>query len=141
MSQELNNDPLIGKLTQFNPATGSMDRDAMLFAAGRASAPRPRGWQALAGTLACSQAVMLAAWLTLSGAEIQPAQPGTKFAEAPPVLPVAQSSVRSLAIDSYGNMMRQVAEGTLPSPMPVEDSGSARSILSAHSSSLESLVE
>jgi hypothetical protein len=48
------------RLSRFTPDSGSLDRDAMLFAAGRASARPNRGWIALASVLASSQALSLA---------------------------------------------------------------------------------
>ena len=53
-------DPLIQRLTQFTPDGGGLDRDAVLFAAGRASARPSRGWAALAAALATSQVLTLA---------------------------------------------------------------------------------
>jgi hypothetical protein len=48
------------RLSRFTPDAGSLDRDAMLFAAGRASARPNRGWIALASVLASTQALSLA---------------------------------------------------------------------------------
>jgi hypothetical protein len=64
-SNELN-DPLADKLGRFTPDTTGLDRDALLFQAGRASVHPPRVWPALAGVLALSQAVTLLIFLTHS---------------------------------------------------------------------------
>src|SRR5437667_425569 len=45
MLEDLTRDPLLQNLARFTPATAGIDRDAMLFAAGRASAPKPYGWK------------------------------------------------------------------------------------------------
>ncbi|CAN5213652.1 hypothetical protein BH10PLA2_BH10PLA2_34000 [soil metagenome] len=141
MSQDLNNDPLISKLTQLTPATSTIDRDAMLFAAGRASAPRARGWQALAGALACSQAVMLAFWLV----QPSPMLPGGQMAKsrfdtsAP--LDVNRLASSPLPSDSYGKLMAQAASGEIPVPAPLADAQPSRSILATDLSSLNSLLD
>ncbi len=51
---------VIAKLESFTPA--APDRDAILFAAGRASAAPSRGWKRLAAALAVSQCVTLGLW-------------------------------------------------------------------------------
>jgi hypothetical protein len=56
----MSDDPLIERLTQFTPDGGKLDRDALLFAAGRASARPSRGWAVLAAALATSQLLTLA---------------------------------------------------------------------------------
>jgi hypothetical protein len=56
-------DPVIDKLARFTP-TDRLDRDDLLFRAGRASAPDRRGWIALAGLLAVTQVATLAFWFT-----------------------------------------------------------------------------
>jgi hypothetical protein len=57
-------EPIIDRLSQFTPNGSSLDRDALLFAAGRASVHPNRGWMALAGMLATSQVMTLALfWL------------------------------------------------------------------------------
>src|SRR5436309_13213798 len=54
MSEELTE-----RLSHFTPDGGALDRDAVLFAAGRASARPNRRWVALAGGLAASQLLTL----------------------------------------------------------------------------------
>jgi hypothetical protein len=53
-------EPLADRLKQFTPDGATLDRDALLFHAGRASARAPRGWKLLAATLAAGQIVTLA---------------------------------------------------------------------------------
>jgi hypothetical protein len=47
------------RLRQFTPDAGGLDRDALLFAAGRGSARPNRGWKTLASLLAGTQALSL----------------------------------------------------------------------------------
>jgi hypothetical protein len=54
------NDPLIERLGRFTPEAAGLDRNAVLFAAGRASARPNRRWQALAGGLAACQLISVA---------------------------------------------------------------------------------
>jgi hypothetical protein len=48
------------RLSRFTPSAGSLERDALLFAAGRRSARPNRGWITLAAALAGTQALSLA---------------------------------------------------------------------------------
>ncbi|HEV2971648.1 MAG TPA: hypothetical protein VGY55_16850 [Pirellulales bacterium] len=54
------NDPIVEQFLRFTPDPAGLDRDALLFAAGRASARPSRRWQALAGALAACQLLNLA---------------------------------------------------------------------------------
>jgi hypothetical protein len=53
-------EPFIERLSRFTPDGSNLDRDALLFAAGRASACRNRAWPTLSGLLAASQLLTLA---------------------------------------------------------------------------------
>jgi hypothetical protein len=53
-------EPIFERLSRFTPDAGGLDRDALLFAAGRASARPNRGWMTLASLLAGTQALSLA---------------------------------------------------------------------------------
>lgn len=55
----MSDDPFLERLSGFTPDAAGLDRDALLFAAGRASARPSRRWQALAGTLAACQLLTL----------------------------------------------------------------------------------
>jgi hypothetical protein len=77
-------EPFLERLSRFTPDAGSVDRDALLFATGRASARPNRGWMVLAAALAAMQAVSLVAlWPhpapTGAGAPMQ-------IANAPPMV-------------------------------------------------------
>ncbi|MHB1424734.1 MAG: hypothetical protein ACYC3I_16310 [Gemmataceae bacterium] len=52
-------EPFAERLSRFTPDATSLDRDALLFAAGRASASSSWRWQTLAGVLAASQLLTL----------------------------------------------------------------------------------
>ena len=54
-------DPVTDRLARFTPNAAGLDRDALLFAAGRRSARGSRLWPVAAGLLAVSQAVTLVA--------------------------------------------------------------------------------
>ncbi|HVX11649.1 MAG TPA: hypothetical protein VHC22_10750 [Pirellulales bacterium] len=56
-------EPLIERLSRFTPAASGLDRDALLFAAGRGSARPNRGWMLLSGFLATTQLVALGLFL------------------------------------------------------------------------------
>jgi hypothetical protein len=141
MSESMSNDPLVAKLIQFNPAASTIDRDAMLFAAGRASAPRSQGWKALAGILACSQAAMIALWFSVTPSGIPSNQPLVPVAPWPVASSSDEATVHALALDSYGNLMHEAASGKLPTPSPAADAVTSGSILSTDSNSLNSLLE
>jgi hypothetical protein len=52
-------EPVENLLSRFTPDGRGLDRDALLFAAGRASVRPRRGWQVAAGVLAASQLLTL----------------------------------------------------------------------------------
>jgi hypothetical protein len=54
-------EPFLERLSRFTPDAGRLDRDALLFAAGRSSVHPSRGWMTMAGLLAGTQAL----WLVL----------------------------------------------------------------------------
>jgi len=54
-------DPVTDRLTRFTPNASGLDRDALLFAAGRRSARGSRLWPVAAALLAISQVVTLVA--------------------------------------------------------------------------------
>jgi hypothetical protein len=56
---EMNVDPLAQKLARFTPDATGLDRDALIFAAGRASVRPRRHWPMLTGLLALTQSLTL----------------------------------------------------------------------------------
>ena len=53
-------EPSLERLSRFTPDAGRLDRDALLFAAGRSSARPNRGWMTLAALLVGTQSLSLA---------------------------------------------------------------------------------
>jgi hypothetical protein len=80
---------VIGKLESFTPA--AVDRDALLFAAGRASVKPSPGWKWLAGALGVTQALTLAVWLAPRPAPhpVDPIPAPDPVLADEPVIPVA----------------------------------------------------
>ncbi len=137
----MSRDHLIEKLARFSPASSSIDRDAMLFAAGRASAPRTRGWKATAGVLACSQVVMVAMWFSVLRSPSPQVLSNTLLAANANSRTTSDGPVSQLSDDSYANLMHQMEAGVLPPPRPIEDPVPAQPILSAGLNSLTSSLE
>ncbi len=75
-------EPFLERLSRFTPDAGGLDRDALLFAAGRGSARPNRGWKALAALLAGTQMLSLALLFQL------PTPPAVGFREAVANVPV-----------------------------------------------------
>src|SRR5437764_15363134 len=78
--------PFAERLSRFTPDATGLDRDGLLFAAGRASARPNRRWIALAGALAACQL------LTLTLLWLRPAGPKDALVTAPAVPEAAASS-------------------------------------------------
>lgn len=79
---------VIDTLGRFSPAP--MDRDAILFAAGRASAKPPGRWKWIAASLAVSQCLTLCLWLAPKKPEpptIVPELRSVEPDEPPPAAP------------------------------------------------------
>ena len=107
-------EPILERLSRFTPDAGGLDRDALLFAAGRDSARPNRGWMTLASLLAGTQALSLALlWphsspsvgkstVSLAGVPAPPAAPGPPAtgASADPGLWSARRGL--LESDSHG---------------------------------------
>jgi hypothetical protein len=101
-------DPIEERLGRLTPAGSGLDRTALLFAAGRASARPNRSWQALAGALAALQVLTLVLlWPHLAAAPISGPGPAPRVADvAPTPHPAPEPSSllvqRNLAIQSEG---------------------------------------
>jgi hypothetical protein len=83
-------EPFLERMSRFTPDAGSVNRDALLFATGRASARPNRGWIALAGALAATQVLSLALlWphstLPGAGSPVQFANAPSADPEPPPL--------------------------------------------------------
>jgi hypothetical protein len=66
-------DPMTERLSRLTPNAAGLDRDAILFAAGRQSVRRSRLWPGVAGLLAIAQAVTLIALWPRSTETVVPA--------------------------------------------------------------------
>jgi len=86
--------PSLEPLSRFTPDAGRLDRDALLFAAGRASARPGRRWRAVATLLAATQTLSL--WTLLRPS---PALPNGGPASS---LPVVRSPEHPDATSSTG---------------------------------------
>jgi hypothetical protein len=110
-------EPLAERLSRFTPDAGKLDRDALLFAAGRASARPGRPWMALAGALAASQLLtLLFLWPRTPAAT--PSGPPT-----PPIVVLPTAPVPPPDPSSWSSLRERIfaaGEG-LPAP-PADDS-------------------
>jgi len=119
----MSDDPLIKRLSQFTPDGSGLDRDGLLFAAGRASARPSRCWPALAGMLAVSQVVILAiVFWPHSGTPVPDlikAPPIVTVEPAPPLdHPEPSSPAESPGLWAVREQII-AADGKLPLPTPV----------------------
>jgi hypothetical protein len=108
-------DPLTTRLSRFTPDSSGLDREALLFAAGRASAPRARRWQILAGLLVASQLLTLVLLWPPVSSPVHPslALPNPTIEPAPPPAPEGPLPW------SVGNRSFAL-EGDLPAPAAIE---------------------
>ncbi len=115
-------DPIEERLGRLTPAGSGLDRTALLFAAGRASARPNRPWQALAGALVALQVVTLVLlWPHPLAAPDSGPAPGPRVADVAPSphSPAGPSSLlqqRTLAIQSEGEWPLPTATDTTATP-------------------------
>jgi hypothetical protein len=131
MHEELGHDPVLGKLAQFTPDSGRIDRDELLFAAGRASAPKARAWKIAVLVLAICQAAILIVWT----AGIQPtnprSNPSVQSIESQNGLPASEPSTNAPdPAGSYVEIVRRWERDALPPPAPIADPNPPDPILS-----------
>ncbi len=97
------------RLGHLLPEAGGFDRDALLVAAGRATARPNRGWIALAGVLASSQVLTLALLWPSRMSSSSPGEPRPAVMEPTlPLIPLEPSSWRRLqdrAMAADGNLL------------------------------------
>jgi len=132
MLEDLTRDPLLQNLARFTPASAGIDRYAMLFAAGRASAPKAYGWKLAAAALALAQVVTLAVWFAGSRSEATAQLALPPVVEQAPDVPDSPVSpaLEPLPAASYGSLVRRWERDGLPPPAPVADPVPARPTLS-----------
>jgi hypothetical protein len=90
-------EPFLERLTRFAPDAGGLDRDALLFAAGRSSARPNRGWKTLAGLLAGTQALSLVLLWP------RPTPPTCGFVELVVAVPEPPATLEPPKSDSWAN--------------------------------------
>jgi hypothetical protein len=87
------------RLSRFKPDAGGLDRDALLFAAGRASARPNRGWVALAALLANTQILSL----VLFWPRIAPQEGGLTVAVAVPPVPLPSAPLEPPTSEAWAS--------------------------------------
>lgn len=91
------------KLGRFTPVGPALDRDDLLFAAGRASVRSPRRWKWAAGLLAVSQAatlgLLVVTWRSAGTSAGVPTPPARYEPETPPEPPSDSYLVLTRASD------------------------------------------
>ncbi|HTU20580.1 MAG TPA: hypothetical protein VMG10_21140 [Gemmataceae bacterium] len=118
-------------LSCFTPDATGLDRDALLFAAGRASARTQRKWQAVAGALALSQVLTLVClWPRTPQPTRMPApvvvdspapdMPPDESVPAPPLKGMWHARMRSLDFDQPESIGE---EQLVPPPPPLRAFG------------------
>jgi hypothetical protein len=109
---------IIDRLSRFTPDGAGLDRDRLLFEAGRASARPNRSLRAFCAGLAATQVLTLALWLwPRPAAGIAAPDRGTPmvFESAPPIAPApALLALREQALATEGDLP---AAGGFPSPV------------------------
>lgn len=108
-------EPLPELLARFTPKEAGLDRDALLFEAGRASVRPSRTWQALAGFLAATQTATLLAVVAL-GLPSHRSEPS--LASAPPAGRDAET-LRQFEAPPF-SAARLGRSGELPDLLPPE---------------------
>jgi hypothetical protein len=99
-------EPLAEHLSRFTPDATGLDRDALVFAAGRVSARPSRLWQCLVGALTLSQVLTLV-WLWPQTPSSSPAPPSASVVASKPVHVEATGVPASKPDPSEWRVLRQ----------------------------------
>src|SRR5262245_32129911 len=100
-------DPVTDRLSRFTPSATGLDRDAILFAAGRKSARASRLWPVAAGLLAASQIVTLVLlWPRTQEVAVQPPVPAV-HSSPEFTLPPPSASPDALSAGSRPEMLQK----------------------------------
>lgn len=115
--------PLAEILSRFTPDGTRLDRDTLLFAAGRASARPNRRWQVFAGALAaCQLLTLMALWPRTPSASFRPPSVAVRPSElAAPLTPHDPSELGVLSehlLASDGDWVSPAEEGPMIAPEP-----------------------
>jgi len=119
----------IKRLSRFTPDGSALDRDALLFAAGRASARPSRRWLALAGVLATSQLLSLVLlWPPAGTHDPIPVAASVPAPNTETPAPASEATnlwqLRDRVIASEGNLPASPpVEGLVPSEPPLRAFG------------------
>jgi hypothetical protein len=116
-------EPLAERLSRFTPEGSGLDRDGLLFAAGRASARPNRRWVGLAAALAASQVLTLVSlWPSAKTPAPAPpaafALPGPSDAPPPPRDPAGLAALTERLLASEGDWPPPADTGPLMGPEP-----------------------
>ena len=114
---EMSPDPVFDKLARFSPSAGGLGRDAILFAAGRASARSRRLWPAIAGVLAVTQTITLALLLMPPSPREIPTNNQTPAA-SPPAVELQPEYQNDGAIQVWTDPDRWPQEAPVADPAP-----------------------
>jgi hypothetical protein len=115
-------EPIAQRLSRFTPDATGLDRDALLFAAGRTSARPNRIWQALAGTFFAAQILTLVVlWPRPLPQPEKPASLPPPLFAAPPRTPSTGEagelwSIHRQMYESEGNYVPPATPGELLAP-------------------------
>lgn len=116
----MSDDPLIRQLSRFTPDGAGLDRDALLFAAGKASARPNRRWMAVAGALAASQLAVLGLFLLPQRHEPLPVMVSTQMVAS---LPASEEAAPDPSSYLYLRARLLSDDGSLP-PLEAVEAGS-----------------
>ena len=109
-------EPVLERLSRFTPDAGRLDRDALLFAAGRSSVRPGRGWMTTAALLAGTQALSLI--LLWPHASPPPAGASTSAVASVSAPPAAREATASAVWGDHGlwSVRRRVLRATTVAP-------------------------
>jgi hypothetical protein len=116
-------EPIAERLSQFTPDSRGLDRDALLFAAGRASARPNRRWMAVAAGLAACQLLTLGLLWLRPGPSPTPSAILVESGPFPTVIRPGGSSSATDDVQSWAMRWRLLAANSddLPPPISVDD--------------------
>jgi hypothetical protein len=101
-------EPFLERLSRFTPDASGLDRDSLLFEAGRASARPNRGWKCLSAVLATTQLLALAVlWPQAAGIATNRAG---SVAQAPPQRTAEPSPSESPAASGVWSIRHESSE-------------------------------
>jgi hypothetical protein len=119
-------EPFLERLSRFTPDAGNLQRDALLFTVGRASARPNRGWITLAAVLAGTQALSVVVLLWPHATPPGAGTPGP-VAAAPKPAPAGRPAPRLPSADrglwSAGHSLRASEPKDQPDTGTFVDSG------------------